>query len=64
MEIMDHVGQEPEIGHELVVEAVGEEFFDKKLYFVCLFCGLTQTHSVLHEHLISTAHRLMFLVSF
>lgn len=52
-----------EIGHEYIIEAFGEEFLDKKLYFVCLLCDQTQKHSVLHEHLTSAAHQIKFLVS-
>lgn len=63
MKIMDYAGQEAEIGHEFVIEAFGEEFLDKKLYFVCLLCDCTQKHSSLKTHLISTTHRMKFLVN-
>jgi hypothetical protein len=51
------------IGHEYIVEAVGEEFIDTKLYFVCLLCDATQKHSALPLHLTSSEHHMKFLVS-
>lgn len=50
------------IGFEYIVEAEGEGFVDKKLYFVCLLCSETKEHSELDSHLSSDDHRLKFLV--
>lgn len=51
------------IGCEYVVVAVGEEFVDKRLFFVCLLCTVTKKYSTLRSHLSSMDHQLKFLVS-
>lgn len=52
------------IGSEYIVGAIGEEFRNKKLYFVCLLCDITKKYSALGEHLSSYDHQYKFLVSF
>lgn len=51
------------VGNDYIVEAIGEEFLDKKLYFVCLLCGVTKEHSALGTHLSSFDHQRRFLVN-
>lgn len=64
---MESRDQEPvKIGQEYIIEVVGEDIINKKIYFVCLLCNLKNPQKIftkLDEHLSSETHQWKFLVS-
>lgn len=55
------------IGREYIIEALGDDIINKKIYFVCLLCNpmnpKKETFPLLDAHLGSEEHQWKFLVS-